>query len=92
MVKLYYRKTDTHSIYARTASHIAISSFPSKPSFSEQTRTDLPRVFGSILRDRERERERDREGERESKRDRDRVRVRKRDREERERESDRQKE
>ena len=62
MVISYYRNTETNSMYVRTASHIAISSFPSIPSFSEQTRTDLPRVFGSILRERERENEREREG------------------------------
>ena len=55
MAILYYRNTETNSMYVRTASHIAISSFPSIPSCSEQTRTDLPRVFGSILRERERE-------------------------------------
>ena len=59
MAILYYRNTETNFMYVRTASHIAISSFPSIPSCSEQTRTDLPRVFGSILRERERERERE---------------------------------
>ena len=74
MAIFYYRKTDTHSIYVRTASHIAISSFPSIPSCSEQTRTDLPRVFGSILRERERERERERGIERDEEEERERER------------------
>ena len=48
----------------RTASQIAISSLPKRPSCSEQIRTDLPRDFGSILREREREGEREKESER----------------------------
>ena len=81
MAILYYRKTDTNSMYVRTASHIAISSFPSIPSCSEQTRTDLPRVFGSILRERERERERGIEREEERGREREREREREIERE-----------
>ena len=76
MAIFYYRKTDTNSMYVRTASHIAISSFPSKPSCSEQTRTDLPRVFGSILRERDRERERAKESDRQKERKRERERER----------------